>query len=109
MCDGSTYPPLRQNKSYEATIDKFQYKNDLILYFLFVHSNSILAQTQLSPRCLKVDGSGNPRPKVTWSKVNEVDVAGKGEIMELNKVTRHHEGVYQCTANNVTNVTLSTL
>jgi len=49
---------------------------------------------------IKCLASGNPLPEVTWSKVNEVDVVGRGEIMELSQVTRHHEGVYQCTANN---------
>ena len=49
---------------------------------------------------IKCLASGNPLPEVTWSKVNEVDVVGRGEIMELSQVTRHHEGVYQCTASN---------
>ena len=36
----------------------------------------------------------------SWSEVNEVDVVGKGEIMHLTQVNRHHQGVYQCTASN---------
>ena len=32
--------------------------------------------------------------------MNEVDVVGRGEIMELSQVTRHHQGVYQCSASN---------
>merc|ERR1719461_2264388 len=49
---------------------------------------------------VKCVATGNPRPEVTWSKVNEVDVVGTGEIMELAQVTRHHQGVYQCSAYN---------
>ena len=49
---------------------------------------------------IKCVARGNPRPEVSWSKVNEVDVVGRGEIMELSQVTRHHEGVYQCSASN---------
>jgi len=44
--------------------------------------------------------SGNPRPTVSWSKVNEKDVVGHGEVMELREVSRHHEGVYECVASN---------
>lgn len=53
--------------------------------------------SSVSIRCL---ATGNPKPVVTWSKVNQVDVVGSGEVMELSQVTRHHEGVYQCSANN---------
>jgi len=44
--------------------------------------------------------SGNPRPRVTWSKVNQADVVGEGEALELREVSRHHEGIYQCSAGN---------
>ena len=30
--------------------------------------------------------SGNPRPQVTWSKVNQADVVGEGESLELREV-----------------------
>ena len=53
--------------------------------------------SSVSIRCL---ATGNPEPVVTWSKVNQADVVGSGEVMELSQVTRHHEGVYQCSANN---------
>jgi len=44
--------------------------------------------------------SGNPRPRVTWSKVNQADVVGEGESLELREVSRHNEGIYQCSAGN---------
>jgi len=44
--------------------------------------------------------SGNPRPRVTWSKVNQADVVGEGESLELREVSRHQEGIYQCSAGN---------
>ena len=34
--------------------------------------------------------SGNPRPRVTWSKVNQADVVGEGEALELREVGYHH-------------------
>ena len=49
---------------------------------------------------IKCGASGNPKPQVTWSKLNEMEVMGSGEVMELSEVTRHHEGVYQCSASN---------
>lgn len=49
---------------------------------------------------IRCSATGNPRPHVSWSKVHEVEVLGQGEVMELAQVTRHHEGVYQCSASN---------
>ena len=34
------------------------------------------------------DCSGNPRPRVTWSKVNQADIVGEGEALELREVGR---------------------
>lgn len=49
---------------------------------------------------IKCVASGNPRPVVSWSKVNEVEVVGSGEVLELEHVNRHHEGQYECSASN---------
>jgi len=49
---------------------------------------------------IKCGASGNPKPTVTWSKLNEAEVMGHGEVMQLSEVTRHHEGVYECSATN---------
>ena len=35
---------------------------------------------------IKCHASGNPKPHVTWKKVNEDEIAGNGEVMELSKV-----------------------
>ena len=35
---------------------------------------------------IKCGASGNPKPQVTWSKLNEVEVMGSGEVMELSQV-----------------------
>ena len=53
--------------------------------------------SSVSIRCV---ASGNPAPRVTWSKVNQVETLGSGEVLELTQVTRHHEGQYQCSASN---------
>ena len=40
---------------------------------------------------IKCRASGNPKPQVTWSKLNEMEVMGSGEIMELSQVRRSEE------------------
>ena len=42
---------------------------------------------------IKCGASGNPKPQVTWSKLNEVEVMGSGEVMELSQV-RQLRGVW---------------
>ena len=35
---------------------------------------------------IKCGASGNPKPTVTWSKLNEAEVMGHGEVMQLSEV-----------------------
>jgi len=48
--------------------------------------------------------SGNPRPKITWQRSNNVLPSGdkviEGDKLVIQDVTRHHSGIYLCTGDN---------
>ncbi|XP_030756207.1 limbic system-associated membrane protein-like [Sitophilus oryzae] len=53
---------------------------------------------------LECRASGNPSPKITWSRKNNLLPGGEQtsitSVLSLDKVDRHHAGMYQCTASN---------
>ncbi|XP_060520168.1 limbic system-associated membrane protein-like isoform X2 [Cylas formicarius] len=53
---------------------------------------------------LECKGSGNPTPKITWSRKNNLLPGGEQtvvtSVLTLNNVDRHQAGTYQCTASN---------
>lgn len=53
---------------------------------------------------LECKASGNPVPKITWSRRNNLLPGGEQTMvtptLTLDRVDRHQAGVYQCTASN---------
>ncbi|XP_066908891.1 opioid-binding protein/cell adhesion molecule homolog [Halyomorpha halys] len=53
---------------------------------------------------LECKTSGIPPPTITWTRKNNLVVAGvksiTGSSLTINQTTRHHAGVYMCTADN---------
>lgn len=53
---------------------------------------------------LECKSSGNPVPKVTWSRKNNILPGGEQsaitQVLTFDKVDRHHAGIYECTAGN---------
>ena len=53
---------------------------------------------------LECKASGNPVPKITWSRKNNVLPSGDQTlvtpVLTLDRVDRHQAGVYKCTASN---------
>ncbi|KAF7277381.1 hypothetical protein GWI33_008017, partial [Rhynchophorus ferrugineus] len=53
---------------------------------------------------LECKASGNPVPKVTWSRKNNLLPGGEQTmttpVLTLDKVDRHQAGIYECVATN---------
>uniref|UniRef100_A0A8D8LSB1 Lachesin n=1 Tax=Cacopsylla melanoneura TaxID=428564 RepID=A0A8D8LSB1_9HEMI len=53
---------------------------------------------------LDCKADGNPVPKVTWTRVNNILPSGEKSIesptLLIEQANRHHAGIYKCTANN---------
>lgn len=53
---------------------------------------------------LECKASGNPVPKITWSRKNNLLPGGEQtavtNILTIERVDRHQAGIYQCTASN---------
>ncbi|XP_014251664.1 limbic system-associated membrane protein isoform X1 [Cimex lectularius] len=56
------------------------------------------------PITLECRASGNPVPKITWTRKNNVLPSGEktyeGSSFTIDRVNRHDAGIYQCTASN---------
>ncbi|CAG9837735.1 unnamed protein product [Diabrotica balteata] len=70
----------------------------------YVTSNGRVEVKKGSSVKLECKASGNPPPKVTWSRKNNLLPDGVQTavtpVLSLDRVDRHQAGVYQCTANN---------
>lgn len=57
--------------------------------------------TSVALECI---AEGNPTPRITWSRKNNLLPGGEQtaitSVLALDKVDRHHAGIYQCTASN---------
>lgn len=53
---------------------------------------------------LSCDSVGNPQPVLSWSKSHDQmprsEVSNGGSTLTLHEVTRHHAGIYKCSATN---------
>lgn len=53
---------------------------------------------------LECKASGNPVPKITWSRKNNLLPGGEQTavtpVLTLDRVDRHQAGIYQCMASN---------
>lgn len=70
----------------------------------FVSSNGRVEVKKGTSIRLECKASGNPVPKITWSRRNNLLPGGEQTmvtpVLTLNSVDRHQAGVYQCTASN---------
>ncbi|KAG5893508.1 hypothetical protein JTB14_031651 [Gonioctena quinquepunctata] len=70
----------------------------------YVTSNGRVEVKKGSSMKLECKASGNPPPKITWSRKNNLLPDGVQTavtpVLSLEKVDRHQAGVYQCTASN---------
>lgn len=71
---------------------------------IYASSNGQVEVKKGSSVILECRASGNPTPKITWSRKNNLlpggDQTAVTSILTLDKVDRHHAGIYQCTASN---------
>ncbi|GJQ79724.1 hypothetical protein Trydic_g5869 [Trypoxylus dichotomus] len=70
----------------------------------YVSSNGRVEVKKGSSVRLECKASGNPVPKITWSRKNNLLPGGEQttvtQTLVLDKVDRHQAGIYQCTASN---------
>lgn len=70
----------------------------------YVTSNGRVEVKKDSAVKLECKASGNPKPKITWSRKNNLLPEGVQtavtSVLSLDRVDRHQAGVYQCTASN---------
>ncbi|XP_063910469.1 limbic system-associated membrane protein isoform X2 [Zophobas morio] len=70
----------------------------------YVSSNGRVEVKKGSSVRLECKASGNPVPKITWSRKNNVLPSGDQTlvtpVLTLDRVDRHQAGVYKCTASN---------
>jgi hypothetical protein len=70
----------------------------------YVTSNGRVEVKKGSTVKLECRASGNPVPKITWSRKNNVLPSGDQTlqipVLTLDRVDRHQAGVYKCMANN---------
>ncbi|XP_050292890.1 limbic system-associated membrane protein-like [Anthonomus grandis grandis] len=70
----------------------------------YVSSNGRVEVKKGTSVILECKAEGNPVPKITWSRKNNLLPGGDQtvitSVLSLDRVDRHHAGVYQCTASN---------
>lgn len=70
----------------------------------YVSSNGRVEQKKGNTVRLECKANGNPEPKITWSRKNNLlpsgDQTAVTPTLSLERVDRHQAGVYQCTASN---------
>ncbi|XP_076264967.1 limbic system-associated membrane protein-like [Rhynchophorus ferrugineus] len=70
----------------------------------YVSSNGRMEVKKGTSVHLECRASGNPVPKITWSRKNNLlpggDQTAITSVLVLDRVDRHHAGIYQCTASN---------
>lgn len=70
----------------------------------YVSSNGRVEVKKGTAVRLECKASGNPVPKITWSRRNNLLPGGEQtmvtQVLTLDRVDRHQAGVYQCTASN---------
>ncbi|XP_066255817.1 limbic system-associated membrane protein-like [Euwallacea similis] len=71
---------------------------------IHVSSNGRVEVKKGSSVFLECRAEGNPTPKITWSRKNNLLPGGDqtviASVLTMDKVDRHHAGTYQCTASN---------
>ena len=72
---------------------------NVIGHCMFQFDNNVIVVKEGSTVKLKCGASGTPKLQVTWTKLNEMEVLGSGEVLELAKVRREKcSGKLQCCA-----------